>query len=308
MKLRFFLPVTVLSSLLLISCGGGGGGNGSDGDLYNGSTSSASISVDNTDDLAVAAASGAKQAIIADVAGDISFRSESIDNADVLNDLNTKIQKLLSSNQIANRTDDYSGYFCTDSGTASISYPDSYTGGTGTVNFTFSFNSCTSSYYGISVEINGTVSGTYSEGADSYSFTMKYKNLTIAVTSDATTETTAINGSQACSGDLDPYNYDDVCETYFDFPGYDGRTYRVSDVDLYGDADTGYYIDATVYDPDHGYFEISATAVTFCDSGYPGTGSISVTDGTHTETIEFLGCGMGYTITYDGVTSDPIMW
>jgi hypothetical protein len=148
---------------------------------------------------------------------------------------------------------------------------------------------------GSNVVFNGTVyfSATYSDTGDLQSFRFSYQDFTYT----GNGETHTVNATFSCEYSGATLS----CAT--DFEGTDGRTYRTTNVTVTGDS-TGYDVEATVYDPDHGYVSIVATGITTnCANGRIGTGNITVSDSTgDVMTITFNSCS-SYTVTYNGVSN-----
>lgn len=308
MNKHFFWAAILSFTLGLSACGGGGGGdNGGLGVTFSGTTSAATITTDNSDELAVAAASGAKQALSANDSN-APLRPANTDEPNIKNQLDSKLKALIKGFQpsqgLAARTENLSSQICTDSGTAIATGPDS---ATTSYTVTVEFNHCKSSDYGYGYvfEFHGRATLKYQESGNTFVETLNYNDLTVTYTYNNITETYTLNFTETCSGNLDYSNYS--CDTYSDFSGYDSRTYRVEDVSVSGDNSSGYNVYATVYDPDYGHFSITASGVTFCDSGYPGSGTVTFSDGSQSGSIEFLSCTQ-YQYTYNGTTNGPFNW
>ena len=309
MNKHFFWATIVSFTLGLTACGGGGGGsNAGSGITFSGTTSAASITTDNSDELAVAAASGAKQALSANESN-APLRPSNTAETNIKNQLDSKLKALIKGYQppsqgLAARTENLSSEICTTSGSAIATGPDS---ATTSYTVTVVFDHCKSSDYGYGYvfEFHGRATIKHQESGNTFVETLNYDNLVVTYTYNSTTETYTLNFTETCSGNLDYSNYS--CDTFSDFSGYDSRTYRVEDVSVSGDNSSGYNVYATVYDPDYGYFNINASGVTFCDSGYPGTGTVTFSDGSQNGSIEFLSCTQ-YQYSFGGTTYGPFTW
>ncbi len=308
MEKNIFWAFIVASIVNLAACGGGGGGSDPiTGTTFSGNTSAATISADNSDELAIAAASGAKQALSADSSNAPlrpSANSAALDS--IMESFLSKVAKVMNVNKdqrLAQRTEDMSSYICTAGGSATATYPDNAS--TSNYNWSAYFSNCTYSSVGATAVYNGTMYGSYTVSGNITTTTFSYSNFTVELTYSGNTETYTLNYSATCTENTATMVTD--CDVHSDFTGFDDRTYRVSDVSVSGDNSSGFDIDATVYDPDYGYFTITASNVTFCSSGFPGTGSVTYTDGSSSVTVDFLSC-TEYQYTYDGTTYGPLTW
>ncbi|MEJ2694767.1 MAG: hypothetical protein P8166_17520, partial [Candidatus Thiodiazotropha sp.] len=100
-----------------------------------------------------------------------------------------------------------------------------------------------------------------------------------------------------------------TCSISSDFVGLDSRTYRVENIAVNGSAVSGFYVNATVYDPDHGYVTMETdTPLTFdCATGVPGTGSVVLSGASTTlATITFVSCDE-FNVTIDSV-AETFFW
>lgn len=85
--------------------------------------------------------------------------------------------------------------------------------------------------------------------------------------------------------------------------GADGRTYIAAVSSISGDDTAGYFVTATVNDPDFGNINVTTiTAVTFnCTNGYPDSGSIRIEGESNEMVLTFVNCN-NYSITFNGST------
>ena len=101
-------------------------------------------------------------------------------------------------------------------------------------------------------------------------------------------------------------------ETSCDFPGaegFDGRIYDLSEATVTGDALGGYFVTATIDDPEHGTFSIDTNAgiVFACANDRPLSGELQFTDGADVlVTVTFNDCD-SFTVSYNG-TSEIFNW
>lgn len=285
---KIVAPVLIVSSLALASCGGsGGGGSDSSADeglVYNGAKFPASVDAGNAEKLAIAATGGANQAISADAANSanpISPRGAATKS----NLVPVLVEWIERSITTANRTAQQPLAIC-DMGSADL---DQNTDGTeGTIEFT----NCEVTG-GNGEVVNGTVTFTSTiSGATITSLNMRFINFRVTYLG----ETNTINMTVACDGS--PL----VCDLFSDYVGIDGRIYRVEITLVINTAASSFDIDATVFDPDHGFFTMDAT-VNFndCPGSVPETGTITITgDAATTASVVFNDCD-SFTITHMGV-------
>jgi hypothetical protein len=94
------------------------------------------------------------------------------------------------------------------------------------------------------------------------------------------------------------------CVSTEDFIAADGREVRVEDVAVTGDNFSGYNVTARVYEVNHGYVDIVATGIIFCDNGNIELGEIQVSDftGLPVLVVNFFGCNE-FTAIYNGVST-----
>jgi hypothetical protein len=271
------LVTYLLAAFLLQACGGGGGG-GDDGssdstndgnDLtntsqdYSGETRQASLTTDNTKQLAIASASGTKQAIDSESVPIVGARSDlPFSNQDILEEHADFVAGILEGNDnsqaargvTAARTEDLTSILC-DSGSIIATYPD--TGTTG--NWSIDYDQCTrtTSYggYSYTTSFDGVVEGTFTQVGNGFLYEYRYENFTVSIQGPYLNSTQTFNMSMTCAFNQDSYGYS--CDYYSDYQGYDGRIYRVSDVSVSGNVSSGYNVSVRVYDPDNGYVTVT---------------------------------------------------
>ena len=137
------------------------------------------------------------------------------------------------------------------------------------------------------VDFSATISGITITSLD-----MEFIDFTV----DYLGQTQPVNLTVSCSGS--PL----VCNLFSDFVGFDGRIYRVEVTAVTNTAGNTFDVDATVFDPDHGFTTIDAD-VTYnnCVGGVPESGSITVTGAAATNaSVVFNDCD-SFTITHMGV-------
>lgn len=289
MILKIVAPIIIVSSLVLASCGGSGSSD--DGGItYTGSKSSANVDAGNAEELAIASAGGAIQAIAADTANSanpISPRGSAAltGNAANLNLISMIVEQLEILAISESRTAQQLLPIC-DPGSADLDQNNS--GTEGTIEFT---NCLVTGGNGAvvngTVNFNGTISGTTLT-----SLNMWFINFRVTYLGEFQT----VNMTISCSGT--PL----VCNVFSDFVGVDGRIYRVEITVVTNTAGTSFDVDATVFDPDHGFFTIDASVdYNNCPGGVPETGTIVITGAAATTaSVVFNDCD-SFTVTHLGV-------
>lgn len=280
MKMSYLYLVSgLLSAAMLVGCGGSGGGGAS-------TASAADITSDNVNDLSMAATEAAKSASESDTP-DVNLPFKSSADSSVTN----KLQSLPS--QVTGISDaEINALVCPGGGSVNITGLDNINENTTSVNFDMSFSGCNDSYGTIiqsgSVSYSGDING---------NFTMTYSNL--VVTYAGQTET--LNGSMSC-------NSNGSCSENLSYSGeFTGRTYQTENMQVTGDAYSGYNVSGSVTDPQHGVIEIDASGLTFnCPGGQPGTGQITITSGGESASVSFDSCA-SFTVTYNG-TPTTVNW
>jgi hypothetical protein len=298
---RFAILIAVGLSLLLQACGGGGGDSsgGSTITTYSGLMTEARIDTGNSQDLSTAVASGAMQSVVADSA-EGALLPRSVPNPESkLVEISPKIAQWITQSGVlySAKTTNYSAYICDSGGSAVADTNDAETVGT------IVFLNC-----GISDGASGTIVIT---GSVDFSITLSggsadSMSMTFRVTVAYGGESANINMTISC------VNLTGVasCTVSSDFVGLDNRVYRVTDITVSGNASSGYYVSATVYDPAHGRVGMTTTAPLLynCSNGVPSTGTvvISGTDST-SATINFVSCSE-FNVTVAGGSSETFFW
>lgn len=280
---KIVAPIIIVSSLVLASCGGGGS-SADEGIIYTGSRSPANVDAANAEELAIAAAGGANQAIAADTADSANPLSPRgiAANSNLVSKLTEQLEMLTTSkNRIASQL-----LPICDTGSADLDQNSNGTEGT------IVFTNCLVTG-GNGEVLNGTVtfSATIS-GSTLTSLNMRFINFRVTYLGESQT----VNMTISCSGA--PL----VCNVFSDFVGVDGRIYRVEITVVTNTAGTSFDVDATVFDPDHGFFTIDATVnYNNCPGGVPETGTITITGAAATTaSIVFNDCD-SFTVTHLGV-------
>lgn len=280
---KLFLTLLVSAPLVLTACGGGSSGGSSDEDpgnagqvgAYNGATTQATITDGNKEELAEAGVIGSRQAV-SNNGLPTGARLETVDTraADQLI-LNTiKLMTTATGSAV-----DASG--ACDSGSATVT-PDGNT-------FNINYNQCETG----GVIINGNAVLTLNDDGSSV---IVYRNFTMTYQG----ETQTLNATVTCDSESS-------CQVVSSFRADNGRDYRVDTSSVSGNGFSGYNVRARVYDAEHGYIDVVASAVKFdCDNGNPSSGSISITAGNETARLDFDSCS-SFTLTIGGV-AETINW
>jgi hypothetical protein len=297
-RLAFTFSVAI-TLLLLAACGGGGGGGGTTVSVpsYTGLTSEARVEDTNAESLSTAAASGATQAVVADTTGG-AFAPRSTPNLEAkLVEISPRIAKWIAGSDAlyASKTTDLSGEICDAGGSAIADTNTAETVGT------ITFRNCgISDGYGDAVYMTGTVDYVITLVAGTAD-TADTLSMTFHVTVSYAGESESINLTLNCV-DL---SGSPSCSVRSDFTGVDGRVYRVMDIDVTPYGTDTYYVDATIYDPDHGHFDMTTTAplVLNCSNGVPSSGTVVIFgSGSTSGTITFVSCSE-YNVTIDSVST-----
>lgn len=284
--------------LFLQACGGGGGGGGGSTvsvASYSGLTTEARVEGANAETLGTAAASGAVHSVVAEPFEGFA-RNPSASVEGELVEISPRIAQWIVSSTSPYAARDVSSELCDAGGSADLDANADETVGT------ITFTSCRILIDGTSVmSLTGTVSFTITSvggSPDSLSMTFRvnvsYEGQTVSI--NLTLSCVNLSGSPSCS-------------VRSDFAGIDGRVYRVVDITVtqYG-VDT-YGIGATVYDPDHGRFDMTTTVplVLDCPNGVPSVGTVMISGADSTSgTINFVSCSE-FNVTVGGV-SDTYFW
>jgi hypothetical protein len=300
--LKIFWPALFTLSISLQGCGGGGGSsdgpadsgdptnsvsdNTSTGD-YSGSESQAVVNEDNAKDLAVAAASGAKRAVDND---GVTFPMQTAAKSA---SVNTSITPMVLVEPTEEMHAQATAELCPHGGEARVETIDEREESLLNV---FSFNSCS---YGEGLYLH-TFTGT---ARAFYTYTPRTSHHEVVgelITVDNASKN--INLTIHCDNN--------GCELFSDFAGYDGRTYRQTEVAVTEEGNSIYSATGRIYDPSHGYFDIT-TEIPFtldCPNDRPGAGRLRFTGASESSgTIEFISCDE-YVVTTDGGTSNTYSW
>lgn len=285
-----FLISLSMTLFLLQACGGGGGGSeGPNVNVpsYGGLTSQAMIDTGNSRDLSTAAASGALQSVVGDSANIFARSAPRLESK--VFEISPKIAKWIVQSELlyAAKTANLSA-LCSAGGSAIADSNDAET--EGTITFT---NCGISDGAGGAVFLTGQVNFSYNAATDTMS-------MAFYVTASYAGESTDMSLSLSC---VDFNSASPTCSASSDFVGLDNRTCRVENIAVTGSAVSGFDVNATIYDPDHGYVTMNTdTPLTFgCATGVPGTGSIVLSGASATQaTITFVSCDE-FNVTIDSV-------
>ncbi|HHJ34937.1 MAG TPA: hypothetical protein ENJ87_04145 [Gammaproteobacteria bacterium] len=257
--------------VLATACGGGGGGS-----------KNAELTANNLEALATAGTEGTKQAVNN---SNSPTPFAKVGSASAIQKLTVSLAQSVSQDP----KQSHLGFSICDTGSIDDSNVNQNGG-------TITYNNC--SFSGIT--FNGSVKFKVKTSGNTTTFTINYSNFT--VTSGGTTETLDLDAT--CT-----FNTSDAsgvsCTYNSTALGIDGRTYSVSEINVSGNAGSGYNVGCVVDDPDNGKITISTTTpITFnCPNGQPDDGVIVITDGaSNTATVTFIDCN-SYSVDFNGSTT-----
>ena len=271
--------ILLFISIILAACGGGGGGGETPTPTPTPTPlGQATATAENSDDLAIAAQEGSKQAVASS-----GNPFGSLVSADYLkNSVATLTHRLI----LQKSNSPISAIFFQENGDCGGSA--TYESDTNNTLYTITFiNYCDTAD---NITVDGVITYTFNSNNSTYTYT--YNNVTVTYLGQThTLNMTATCGSNGC--------------TYSsNYTGSNNVTYTSSNVSVSGNNSSGYNISATITDPTYGSITIVASNITICGNGNIGTGTIIITDSTGSEVISatFPDCStMIYT--YNGVTT-----
>lgn len=294
-SLKVIVLVSISLMLAMQGCGGGGGssddpvdtgesnnndstaGNSNSG--YTGLDSQATVDESNAKDLAIAAASGIAQAV----------EEESVSAP--FSVPGTAARSYEPTEEMHQQT---TAEVCTQGGEAIV---EEITEETDHWVNVFSLNNCS---YGEGLHIytfTGRVRHTYSKQSNDFDYVMT------GTVSSASSQSTDIDWRVACDANF-------RCNMSSDFQGFDGRSYRVTEIDVTNDGNSVYMAAGRIYDPIHGYIDVT-TEIPFtmgCENGRPGSGRLNFTGADQTlGYIEFVSC-TEYVVATSNGTANSYTW
>jgi hypothetical protein len=280
MYIKQFPLLLLISAVISLSgCGGSGGGSSNDGPTIN--TAEATVSADNQGEIVQGSRIGLLKTVES-AAAPTPFAVASVGTSNLAERLAWAAYEFLRPGHAhINAVVDYSS-FCDGGGTATLVWPDQQQeSGTGS----FTYTECMVAGF----TINGTAIFTWTNNFEQFTYVFD-------LTYSDGTNTYELNGAMECTAA--------GCSYFEDFSS-NGVDYRVSDVSVTGNNETGYDIAATVYVGDLGYVTMTAEDIVICDNGNIQSGTVYVTDSSDTVVlqIDFPGDCVTMTVTYDGVAS-----
>jgi hypothetical protein len=280
----------LFSSLTLFGCSSGGGDSGVAVPLYSGNTSAAAITLANAEEMARKSTEGVNESVNLTTTGEgIPFlpsavevsssndalaqkvRDIAIQVLDGTTTLNLPAAAVLTSDDL--NAGSPSPIFCG----GSVSVPDNVDQNA-PLNFSMTFNNLCFDDGITALVMNGSL--VFAETATSMS--ISFTNFSVNI--DGTAET--FSGIFSCDTTLSN------CTISTDYAGSDGNVYRLANVDISGDALSGYSVSATFYHHTLGQVVISTT-LTISYSGacgiYPDGGEIMISGtGGSSMTVTFI--------------------
>lgn len=317
MTLHKSLIISATLVTLLTGCGGSSDSSSGISQIsYSGVKTPATISADNSEELASSSAA-VTNSLVSNENTDalpfgISTNNQSVKAGKMVNSLINNVRSSMteSSNLPIGITEEQVG---SCGGTAT---------GTGSESkFKVTFNN----YCDEGVTINGTVTTSYSESSSSWSTknitltstdgTMTFSGkgtCTYTETSDTETETCNQSIKVTANGITNSASFTEVCVTSYS-PSYqeictesefikadNGKTYQVEDSSVEGDNTNGWDVEGTFYDPKYGSVDFDASDIQYCDNGNIQSGSITLTDESNNRLfVTFPNCDE-MTITFNG--------
>jgi len=281
--MKSIFKYSLLSLILswgLVACGGGGGSDDDNGDsgAYTGATDPARVSMENSDDLTLAAVSGIKAAVSEDLIPD-SIPSGS-----------TRPQGTVNWKRLASRTANEPVEGVCSSGSVDVTSTQNGSGTAGTVTMVFSHCTYDDIDTGETVTIDGRMQYVFKED---HSFSITIHNMTVTSNTYGTEHLAYYH--VACDADFN-------CTWTTDVVGIDERVYRVVDALISGDT----LLDGslTVYDPDYGAVDVTVSDVLYeCSYAVPSAGSITLTgEGGSSANVVFNDCD-SFTVTVNGAST-----
>jgi hypothetical protein len=304
---RFLISFTgSITMLLLQACGGGGGdGDGDNGSSspypsYSGVTTEAKIEADNSEDLGTAAASAAWQAKGYNLVGEnIVYTEESAYSVESkMLEISPNISTGIIQSERLSAAKTTEKYDCYEGGYVIEEYDDD-----GVISKITSYE-CTFQYSEATFVWDGTLDYTYTWSNNS----IDSVSITYLFTETVNGESEFMKGTRSC------VDYSTSCMAWSltaEFFGLDNRVFRVNGLTASGDGSSGYDVTGTVYDPDHGYVQMTpgTTAITFgCGNKVPGTGQVVLTDSDGTSaTVSFDSCE-SFSVSISGGESNTYEW
>jgi hypothetical protein len=275
---HLFLCFVVISVAACSSSGGDGDEN---------QTVPAGINAGNAKQLGTAAAEAAKQAVSKNTASGLGLGFRTSADQSVGN-ISSELSRIYAG-RIANAP--VAGICIPGSADETVN-PDGST--------TATFIGC--NFLGTGLILDGTVIAFITVAADTITTDLEYFNFTI----DDGTNIATLDMQATCTTNVT------TTETSCDFSdvvGFDGRIYIFSDATVTGDAFSGYFVSATIIDPDHGSFSIvTSTPILFgCPNDQPLSGQMQFSDAAGVlVTVTFNDCA-SFTVSYSG-TSEVYFW
>jgi len=306
MKREILYSLPLCAALSITGCGGGGDSAGTGVTSYSGSQEQATITTDNSEQLARSATEGATEATAGDdlssfpTAIQATTSYELAENI-IVGSLPQALEYLANSISPSAYQEEMP---CSISGSILVTADDSLANNTSqsfpeSGAMTMDFRDCRDDE---TSTVNGTATTTFTGGGG---FTTVYQNFTVAYTDPVTGEQvveTIENLSMACDSNFS-------CSIQSDFVGGDGRTYRISDMTVSGSDTSGWNVSATVYDPDLGSIAIDTTTSLMldCPTGVPSSGALSITGANSAEvTVDYLSC-TEFQICFEGICN-TVTW
>lgn len=290
---RWSKPLTFAAVMSLTACGGGGsddssggGTNNTGGDtsvtVYSGSTSEASLDTSNIESLASGAALSSVQ--VSQTQGGAAasfdlFTIAAVVEADTFDPIAWIIDFVEQQTMASGITTEY---------------PDACLSGTATYNGDIDsgdvlFDACEAE---TGLFLNGTAHVTFTNFPYDYIVTLQ----NFIFTSNGESQTIE-NVSVECT------NNGTDCVASSDFTGPDGGVYRLSNTQVIGNNINGYTVTGTFYHPTYGHTDFATSGFTYCDSGYPNGGTLTLTETAENKEaiVVFSADCTEFTVSFEGI-------
>lgn len=290
-----FIWIAAFITLLIAIQGCGGGGGSSDGTTntdnttdttptdgisgYSGAESQATVSDANAKDLAITAATGVTHAV---------------DEDDLSAPFSVPVTAARSIEPTPEMSEQTTVEVCPHGGEAIVETINEETDYWENV---FSLDNCS---YGEGLHIytfTGSVHHTFAKTTNAFDYVM------IGDVTPVDGVARSINWHIGCDANFN-------CSMSSDFQGFDGRNYRVTEIDVNDNGNSVYTASGRIYDPYHGYIDVT-TEIPFtldCPDGRPGSGRLNFTGANQTSGyIEFVSC-TEYVVAVSNGTSNTYNW
>ncbi len=318
MELIKVISIGVLTTTMLLGCGGGGSASKTAfGDNYTGKKSPATIDESNTSDLANSSISVTRALTVGDSLSSVPIGAEiDVEGKDVIRQAAELAvgytEGLLGNLPVAaevRESGSCGGYFRASGNDSKY-----------TINF---YNYCDYSYDArANIILNGRMVVELS-GDNTYMTLTNYSAKTgndvvvmsgeISLTESGDTQVFSMNVTATANGVTETANFRETCNTRTgqcsleqELTIADGTTYLVEDAEV-DSFSSGWYIDAKFYDPVEGSISMSAQGIVFCEDGKSiESGSITLVDGSNNQLSLLFSSCTELTVSLNNTTANVV--